>query len=50
MNTLGERLSAAGPAGTHQVLDQAGEKLGLIMAPVVVTLNISNVILSVPLD
>lgn len=47
-NTLGERLSAAGPAGTHQVLDQAGEKLGLIMAPVVATLNISNVILSVP--
>lgn len=45
---LQRRIEEAGPGGRDATLKEAGRRLGLVLAPVVATLNLSNVVLSVP--
>lgn len=46
--SLGERLAAADPAGREGVLRDAGERLGIAIAPIVGALDLPEIVLSGP--
>ncbi|GAA1315241.1 ROK family transcriptional regulator [Leucobacter albus] len=46
--TLTRALEAAGPAGREQVLREAGNRLGVALAPVIGMLNLAEIVLSGP--